>query len=80
MLGSVLVGRAVQQPLALHQPRQAAQLCGSLQPARVGQRARHDLGSELCMSEECHLVGFYFIFHISLKKKLRFFKEIHRCA
>lgn len=36
MLGSVLAGHAVQQPLALHQPRQAAQLCGSLQPARSG--------------------------------------------
>lgn len=50
----------------------------SLQPAH--QSALHDLGSELCMSTECHLVGFCFIIHISLKK-LPFLKKysiVHR--
>lgn len=31
------------------------------------------LGCELCMSTECHLVGFYFNIHIPLKKKPHFF-------
>lgn len=60
------MGCVVHQLLALHQPCQATELCGK--PAASSHLALRDLGSELCMSMECHLVGFYFIIHISFKK------------
>lgn len=56
--------RAAQDPLpALHQPPGSA---AELRPALPGTRSA-TLGGELCMSTECHLVGFHFISHISLK-------------
>lgn len=45
----------------------AARLCGKAAASAARHRAPRGLGRELCVSTECHLVGFHFISHISLK-------------